>query len=627
MRMFLGGFHCGFHGPLQGLPFDAPRAALIAALFSLLAPLSLWAQDAPPAPVRHYTVERLTVELTVLPQGGYEVRETLSLRFEGGTYREGFREIPTGRLKGLEVVEVMSPDVEVQSFEAEQSRTRTEITWRFPPHEGPARFELTYRVEGALQSVEGRNVVDWDAVGTGWTVPLADVRVHVRIPAFSLEPAAFAVSPEPVEPPSRHRGDSARSEAGPFEGEAPFQWDAPLPWDAISFVFAPGSLPAETPFRVVVSFPEQIAGTPPPPPPGPFEPVGVWVVLSLLAGVAFPGAVAFSFRTRRPAVQSQGLGPSLLHPAWLARLEGRTYWADVALPATLVRLAREGALTLSTRGAALEKGSDEVADLVVTVHGSHEGLLGFERDLLEGLAETPSYRTFRAEQADRVKQIHAQVEEELTRAGLLESKADRVRIVQRLGATLAVLAPISAILPAVRALPGAVPGMIAVFGVVGGLGLILTGMKTWALTAQGEEARARHLAYMRQLRRGILDDLRRRPERAEAAFLGHLEGLLVSGAHDPLWMTRASRAFRKAGVSPALPAWIRSGSSALSGGRASEAGANPDPLQSLAVYRVLWSTATPGGLEQSAAGSQGATMGAGGVGMSGGFGGGGGGFR
>jgi hypothetical protein len=580
-------------------------------------------QGAQPEIDRRASVERLAVLLVLHPDGILDVRESLELRFEGGTFQEGFREIPTGRLTSLDGVRVSSPDLEILDLRVNTGRTRTEIVWGFAPSEGVVRFDLEYRVAGVVQLREGRNILDWDAVGTGWQIPLGDVSVRMVLPAFDLRAEDFEAFPPPEQTELREAPSDAFERVGA---------------DAFEILFQAGDLPARTSYRVVVAFPARMPGAPPPPPPGPMEPIGPWLLLSLLLGIAFPSVTAFSFRTRTPAVQLQGLGPSSLPVGWIARLMGRTAWVDSALPATLVAMARRGVITLEVVGGEDEGvggpskeavGSEDedlsAGDLRVRLPADARSSDPLERALLERFSADPSYQKFRLGKpkgtGSDLRGLMTVVEEEMTRAGLMEPRTDRTRVVQRLGVTLLVLGPLSLVLPAVRALPGATPGMLVVFSVCAGLGFIITGIKNWALTEAGERVRAEHLAYMRDQRKRILADLRVRPDRAHAAFVDHLELLLASAAGSPGWFARADKAFRKAGVELPMPAWMTRGDLGVGEGGSS------DPLRPLFAYQLLWNASTPGGLAAKAEASGATPSLGGGVGSSGGFGGGGGGFR
>jgi hypothetical protein len=630
---------------VRALPFRVRtfRSYLFKALISGGLGLAAFAGMTPlastqsPETGRQYHVERLDVQLTLRPDGGADVKEVLALRFEGGPYREGFREIPMRGIVGIDDVRVSSPDVEVADLRVRTRNRTTEVTWGFEPMEGRVQFEILYRLDGVLRTDGGQNLLDWDAVGDGWTVPLEAVTVSVRIPAFDLRAEELDFLPGMPE------GQVTSFETGGQDGT-----------DGLQIRFIPGALPSQTPYRVKLWFPLRVDAPPVAAPPGPFEPVGLFVVIALIVGVLVPSAGAFAMRTRRPPVQRSGLRASPHPPAWLARMEGASYWADLAIPPTLIQLARRGVLVLQPAtpegerenpgerrkagdreeegradeqnlkdqigGAAGEVGAH---DFIVTILNPGERLTTFERELVAAFQTTPSYQTFRQDEAKRLKKLRRLVEVEMTNAGLFQPRADRTRVLHRLGLMLVLLGPLGAILPAVRALPGAVPWMVGVFGVVCGLGVILLGMRDWSLTPEGEMDRARHLAFMREIRRGILSDLARMPERAEGLLQTHFEALLVSAPHAPFWFSKMQGEFKKAGVELRLPEGI------FRPFRREAEGGAPDSIQVAQMHQLLWMASSPGGMAAQASASGSATGSSPGVGVgaSGGFGGGGGGFR
>ena len=70
---------------------------------------------------------------------------------------------------------------------------------------GRHRYVLTYTLDGVLSG----NALAWDAVGTGWDVPIDDVRVHVSAPAELAQGRCSA-----GEPGSTESCDVERAEPG-----------------------------------------------------------------------------------------------------------------------------------------------------------------------------------------------------------------------------------------------------------------------------------------------------------------------------------------------------------------------------------------------------------------------------
>ena len=90
--------------------------------------------------------------IRVLPDGTLEVTETVVFRFQDGTFREVFREIPARRTDGIEVVraemqgEPLPFGTESGTAEVRQRNGRVRVVWRFRPVENVTRtFVLNYR--------------------------------------------------------------------------------------------------------------------------------------------------------------------------------------------------------------------------------------------------------------------------------------------------------------------------------------------------------------------------------------------------------------------------------------------------------------------------------------------------
>ena len=63
-----------------------------------------FAASASHAAAKSYSADRFDATVRVLPDGTLEVTETVVFRFESGTFREVFREIPVRRTDGIEIV-------------------------------------------------------------------------------------------------------------------------------------------------------------------------------------------------------------------------------------------------------------------------------------------------------------------------------------------------------------------------------------------------------------------------------------------------------------------------------------------------------------------------------------------
>jgi len=96
------------------------------------------------APVfaKTYSAERYDSIVRLLPDGALDVIETVVFRFESGTFKEVFREIPLRRTDGIEVLEARMQGTtlpfgtEPGTVQVRNRGNRVRVTWRFTPIDG-----------------------------------------------------------------------------------------------------------------------------------------------------------------------------------------------------------------------------------------------------------------------------------------------------------------------------------------------------------------------------------------------------------------------------------------------------------------------------------------------------------
>ena len=131
---------------------------------------------------KEYTLSNYDVTLRLQADGDYIVTEQLTFDFQQGEFHYAYRNIPKDQLAAIQNVRVESPDAQLKDVVTKEKADEYRVRWTFPYRREPATFKLTYEVKGAVKQQGDRRVIDWDAVGTQWTVPVRDVDVQVRIP-------------------------------------------------------------------------------------------------------------------------------------------------------------------------------------------------------------------------------------------------------------------------------------------------------------------------------------------------------------------------------------------------------------------------------------------------------------
>ena len=129
------------------------------ALLAWLLPLQAVAQRA-----GDYKAQRFDVVIT--PHGAdLDVVETIVFEFQSGIFRRVWRDIPSSRTDGVEILEARMDGAPLPRGEGEgqvevSGRNRVKVQWNFAPT-GPSvhTFELRYRVRGVIYRADGADVL------------------------------------------------------------------------------------------------------------------------------------------------------------------------------------------------------------------------------------------------------------------------------------------------------------------------------------------------------------------------------------------------------------------------------------------------------------------------------------
>jgi hypothetical protein len=140
------------------------------------------------AEAKTYTADRFDSMIRVLPGGDLEVVETIVFRFQEGEFTYVFRELPTRRTDGIEIISAQMDDREMPRGEGPgqievRSRSRVRVTWRFPAVSGSAHtFTLRYLVRGVVRQQDGYDVLHWRALPTEHSYTIASSTTEVLSP-------------------------------------------------------------------------------------------------------------------------------------------------------------------------------------------------------------------------------------------------------------------------------------------------------------------------------------------------------------------------------------------------------------------------------------------------------------
>jgi hypothetical protein len=141
------------------------------------------------ADAKEYSAERFDARIEVLRGGTLHVTERVLVRFEDGTFRQFYREIPSRLTDGLEVVSASMDDTVFPEGDGPgqveiRRSSRTRVTWRFPRLSGSSHvFSLTYIVRGAVRQTEDADVVAWRALPGQHAYRIDSSEIDVDLPA------------------------------------------------------------------------------------------------------------------------------------------------------------------------------------------------------------------------------------------------------------------------------------------------------------------------------------------------------------------------------------------------------------------------------------------------------------
>lgn len=142
---------------------------------------------------KSYTAERFDSLIRVLPGGAIEVTETLVFTFEDGTFTYVFRELPTRRTDGIEVLSARMDERDlpfgngVDQVEV-RHRSQVRVTWRFAPLSGSTHtFTLRYLVRGVVQQLNGRDMLAWRALPKEHAYTIQSSAIEISAPVDALQ--------------------------------------------------------------------------------------------------------------------------------------------------------------------------------------------------------------------------------------------------------------------------------------------------------------------------------------------------------------------------------------------------------------------------------------------------------
>lgn len=450
----------------------------------------LLASPAPAAAQRagDYDAARFDVAVQVLEGGDLDVQETIAFRFQDGTFRRVWREIPTSRTDGIEILAASMDGTPFTRGEGTgrikvSGRNRMRVEWQFDPI-GPSShtFTVRYRARGVVFRDGAHDVVRWRLLPSEHRYRVAESRSTIAAPATLA--SAPAIETRRIGVASHEVGDGAVAIAA--------RDIARNGWMIAELRYPAGGLLSALPAwqqkheRAAALAPRWIGAAA-----GVFA-VGVILLFALRQSYAAPTMTAVDTAATEP--------PEQLPAALAAVLAARGGPSGYHASATLFDLADRGVLAVREVSRALGVRSYELS----RTHGRHD-LADHEREALAiafaGRPDDVTLSKARGRLARSSGRFSAAVNRDLVARGYLDParKAVRDRLM-RVSVAILIAAALGSVamatlIPRFEGWPFLLPFALCAAGLVG----IVMAARTTPLTDHGLIQAGRWRGFRRHL--------------------------------------------------------------------------------------------------------------------------------
>lgn len=456
------------------------------------------------AAAKKYEIGAYDVRLQLTDSGDYVITERITYDFLEGSFTTGNRDVPVTGFHSLRFLSLEPVDVPIESVSYRDGR-RLVVDWTYPETADTATFILTYEAAGGLRSEKGFNVIDWNPVGSGWTVPVRNVSVTVQLPPF-VDPARVEALPA---------GDLA----GPPRSDG--------------LRFQRPSVPPRTFYHVIVRFPEVWVVEPPPS-------NAPWVLLGLGVGLLLAVGELLLYYRDRPRGATSGPDPESLS---LLQLGGVLFRTELerrrSIAATVFHLAQRGRIRLVVAPKTNVFGTDEVKVEV----GETVDLGPAEARLVDGLGRAGTLRRF-ARDSGTIRDVLKLVDEQLEEKGLRPGGLQRQSALVVAGAfSYAILAIAAIAFSQIQGAPVALAlGIVFLLQFIGKIVRVATMVP---LTPEGLFVKGEAKKLLDEKLRRVDDHMRYETERAWDALFDELPWLAMHSSVTGTKLSRWQRQFRR----------------------------------------------------------------------------------
>jgi hypothetical protein len=146
------------------------------------------------AEAKTYSAERYDSHIEALRGGTLRVTETVTLRFDDGTFTEFFRTVPARATDGIEIVSaamdgVGTPVGDGPGHVKISGSSRVRVTWQFPPLSRTSRtFAVTYLVHGTVRQQRDGDLLGWRVLPSEHAYPIEASAAEIVLPVAAAAP-------------------------------------------------------------------------------------------------------------------------------------------------------------------------------------------------------------------------------------------------------------------------------------------------------------------------------------------------------------------------------------------------------------------------------------------------------
>jgi hypothetical protein len=438
---------------------------------------------------KDYSASRFDVTIKVQTGGDLRVDETVTFDFGSGPFTHVWRDIPTSRTDGIDIVQatmdgLVLPVGDGPGHITISGRNRVRVEWHFGPVEASTHtFGLSYIARGVAVSASAGDEVAWKPLPVEHAYRIASSRIAIESPV-APEDSRIIDTHGLEDPPSIVAGDGVVS--------ANVSGIRPNGWFSVSLRFpAQAVVTAQPQWRQHEEHLADLA-------PRWALAAGIVLVLSLVLAVAMRRSTP---APRPPIVESVSAVPSPVAPALAAVLIANGRPSPASAMATLMDLAERGVLVIRELPRRFGVRQYELS----MVPGSHDLAPHEEVAVTIAFANGPdpvSLSKARARLVRGARRFSSAVEGELRSAGMLdEMRMSGARQLKTLAVTLLV-GGLLLVIPALAFIEqqGPWPLLVPLALVIGGVG----GLVAWAtlveLSDQGVASAARWQGYKSHLK-------------------------------------------------------------------------------------------------------------------------------